>query len=91
MTAPAGAAWAGHDGDIAVRIGNDWHFVTPRAGMALFDQSAAQTLVFRSQWEQADAPAAPAGGIIVDVQARAAIAGLIQSLVALGILGLPGA
>ncbi|NBB24085.1 DUF2793 domain-containing protein [Porphyrobacter sp. SLTP] len=86
VTAPAAGAWAGYTGTLAVRIGGDWHFVAPREGMQVFDLSAGHAIVYRSEWESAAAPAEPAGGTIIDTQARAAITSLIQALLAVGIL-----
>ena len=67
-------------------IGGDWHFIDPAEGMHLFDRSAQRVLVFRSGWTFATAPAAPAGGSYVDVEARAALAGLVEALMAIGLL-----
>ena len=86
VTAPAASAWAGHEGKLAVWIGGDWHFVAPREGMQAFDLSAGHSIVYRSGWESAAAPAEPTGGTIIDTQARAAITSLIQAMVAVGIL-----
>ena len=89
VTAPASGAWTGREGQIAIRIGGDWHFVPPAEGTVLFDRSTARKLVFRSQWEQAPAPALPTGGIVIDAQARAAISTVIDALRTLGVLGTP--
>ncbi len=86
IIAPATLAWAGKEGSLALNIGGDWHFVVPREGMQVFDQSAGQQLVFRSGWEHAVAPASPVGGSVVDTEARAAITALIQSLLTIGIV-----
>lgn len=87
VTAPATGAWAGHEDSIAILIGGGWHFVAPAEGMLLFDREAARTIMFRSQWEVATAPVMPSAGAVVDTEARAALAGLIQELMAIGILG----
>ena len=86
VTAPSASAWAGHEGKLAVWIGGDWHFVAPREGTQVFDLSAGHSIVYRSQWESAAAPAEPTGGTIIDTQARVAITSLIQAMVAVGIL-----
>jgi hypothetical protein len=78
--------WAGHAGKLAVWIGGDWHFVAPREGLQVFDRSSGHTIIYQSEWESAAAPAEPAGGTIIDTQARAAITSLIQALLAVGIL-----
>lgn len=88
VTAPATEAWSGHTDALAVSIGGDWHFVLPQEGMAIFDQAADRYLVFHAQqWVGAAAPLIPAGGLVQDSQARAAIAGLIEALRSMGILG----
>jgi hypothetical protein len=86
VTGPAAAAWTGHDDEIAVLIGGEWHFVAPREGMELFDRAAGYQLVYRSAWEAAVAPVAPAGGTTIDVEARAAIIALLEALTAAGVL-----
>lgn len=73
-----------------MRISGAWHFIAPQQGMLVFDQAAGQQLVFRSTWTHAVAPALPAGGAVIDTQARQAIAALIQALLAAGVLGTDG-
>ena len=86
VIAPASAEWVGEEDSLAVRIGGAWHFVRPNAGMMIFDQHAGQYLVFTTQWEAASSPAAPSGGSVIDVEARATITHLIQELERLGFL-----
>lgn len=90
VTAPAVGTWAGHEGELAIRIGGGWHFVVPREGMQIFDVTVGHAIVYRSEWESAAAPAVPTGGTIIDTQARAAISSLIQALAAVGILAAEG-
>lgn len=90
VTSPATGAWIGHQDQIAVRIGGGWHFVPPAEGLLLFDRAAARMMVYRSQWRPATAPALPAGGTVVDTEARAALTALVDTLRALGIIGTPG-
>jgi len=86
IKAPATGEWAGREDRVAVLIAGEWHFVEPVHGMALYDQTTDNILVFRSGWKLAQAPALPGGGTVVDTEARAAIGALIQSLKALGVL-----
>jgi hypothetical protein len=86
ITAPAGGDWAGRENHIAVRIGGDWHFISPLEGMRLFDKGAGCLVLFRSEWQQCAAPAAPTGGAVIDVEARAAIAALTEALRTAGVL-----
>jgi len=85
VIAPAGAGWSSRDDHLAVLIGGDWHFIAPRDGMQVFDQEAGNLMVFRNGWKHAAAPVAPQGGTVVDTEARTAIAGLIQALLAVGV------
>jgi len=87
VTAPATGAWAGCEDHIAIRIGEDWHFVAPREGMRLLDSGADQTLFYAAGWQSAEAPPVPAAGTVIDSEARATLSQLIQALRTLAILG----
>jgi hypothetical protein len=87
ITAPATGAWAGQEDRIAVMIGGDWRFIAPAEGWLLFDRAAGQLVVYRTQWQPAAVVAAPAGGSVVDSEARAALTSLIVALQSLGVLG----
>ncbi len=80
------ADWFGHTDKIACRIGGSWHFIDPVEGMEVFDQSAQRRLVYMSQWAGAPSIAEPAGGTVVDVEAREAISALILALKVTGTL-----
>lgn len=86
VTAPAAQAWTGREDDIAIRLGGDWHFVTPADGMCLFDRATDHSLFFQTVWQIAPAPAIPATGTVIDVEARTAVTQLIQTLRGIGIL-----
>jgi hypothetical protein len=86
VTGPAVQEWAGCEDHIAVRIGGDWHFIAPREGMRMFDRGSEQVLLFRSGWQAAASAAAPIGGAVIDVEARAAIGQLLKALQDTGIL-----
>lgn len=87
VIAPASQAWVGCEDHISIRIGGAWHIVPPRDGMRLFDRAADRDLFFQSTWQSISAPAAPAGGAVIDTEARAALVNLIQALGQMGILG----
>lgn len=89
VTSPASGAWIGREGAIAVRINGGWHFVAPAEGMVLFDRTSGRSVIYRTQWQVAPAPALPSGGTVVDAQARAAINAVIDALRTLGVLGTP--
>ena len=77
--------WAGFEGHIATRVGAEWSFIQPRAGMRVFDQHSGQMLLFDGAWQSADAPAQPQNGTTIDVEARQAITEIISELRNLGI------
>ncbi len=87
VTAPASGAWTAQEDRIAVLIGGEWHFVSPRQGMQIYDLGDNRQLLFHTQWEQPGAPANPVGGTVVDSEARAAIAALIDALATAGVIG----
>ncbi|MEO1730558.1 MAG: DUF2793 domain-containing protein [Pseudomonadota bacterium] len=78
--------WEGHDDAIAVKIAGTWHFITPVEGTEVYDKSAKQRLVFNASWQSAVTPVEPAGGSVVDVEARTAISELIGALKTIGLL-----
>jgi hypothetical protein len=81
--------WAGQANCLAARIGSSWHFIPPSEGMEIYDRSTGRKLLFRSQWLGPQAPEVEAGGAVIDVQARAAIAELITALQGIGIFAGP--
>ena len=78
--------WAGHAGEIACRQAGNWLFQPPLPGMRLYDKAAGQQAVFDEGWSRASPVALPSGGATQDSEARTAIAGLVEALVAAGIL-----
>ena len=83
---PTGA-WAGHEGAIAGWTEGGWRFVVPRQGFAAW--SVADGTVVRRRagaWvldRSAPIPA-PTGGTVVDAEARAAVAAILQAFAARG-------
>ncbi len=82
----ATGAFAGRDGNLAVRRDDDWMFIVPRDGMRVFDRSVGLYLLYSEGWRRETAVLEPAGGQTVDGEARTAIAQLIGVLVRAGIL-----
>jgi uncharacterized protein DUF2793 len=77
--------WTGEDGKLASRQSGNWLFASPNDGMRLFDRSTGQMLLYRGGWQRPTAPSAPAGGTVIDAEARAAIADLMAALVDAGV------
>lgn len=82
----ATGAWSGHEGDLACQQAGNWLFAAPRNGMTVHDAAAGQTRRYADGWQVAAPVAEPSGGLIVDSQARTAVAGLVAALIAGGIL-----
>lgn len=78
--------WTGHAGALASFQAGDWIFASPRDGMAVLDRATGQSIRFLDGWQRPATPAEPVGGATVDTQARSAIVGLIEVLIASGIL-----
>ena len=78
--------FTGHAGKLAGRSENPVARLAPGTGMRVFDKATGQQALFDAGWHRAEVVATPSGGSVVDVEARAAIAGLISALVATRIL-----
>lgn len=84
--APSGA-WAGEAGALALWTTGGWRFIAPRDGMRTVRSSDGAVLRFAGgAWVEPDALASPAGGAVVDSEARAAIDALILALAGHGLL-----
>ena len=87
VTASATQQWAGKEDQLAIRVAGAWHFVPPRQGMRMFDSNADQCLFYQAGWRIAASPVVPTAGTVIDLEARAALGQLIQTLRETGILG----
>lgn len=83
--APSGE-WTDHPGEIASRQSGGWLFVSPRNGLTILDESSGQIRRYLDGWHAATPISEPAGGTVVDAEARTAITQLISALAAAGIL-----
>ena len=81
VAAGAADAWAGHSGQIALRQAGQWLFVPVCDGVQLLDRSRGQVRHrIAGSWRAPALPAAPAGGSVIDVQARQALAAVVAAL-----------
>ncbi|MBO9696014.1 MAG: DUF2793 domain-containing protein [Sphingopyxis sp.] len=84
--APTGA-WAGKDHAIAICTSGGWRFAAPREGMAVVRLTDKVRLRFEGgAWVAPALVAAPAGGSVIDSEARSAISMLLLHLAAQGLL-----
>lgn len=87
----ATGSWSGKADQLALSIGGRWHYIAPLEGMLMFDRNAERWLCFRAGWQSADVPVAPTGGTVVDIEARNALAQLVENLQTLGLIPSPPA
>lgn len=79
--------WTGRAGQIACRTAGNWVFAVPQDGMAVTVGGSGQIFRFLlGDWSTPAAVAAPAGGDVIDSQARAAVSALIARLVSAGVI-----
>ncbi|QCI93546.1 DUF2793 domain-containing protein [Novosphingobium sp. EMRT-2] len=79
-------AFSGHDQALAVWGEGGWRFLPPREGMRVFDRERQCFRLFAEEWRGIEAPVLPTGGSTIDVEARAFLADLVQSLRNCGLL-----
>ncbi|MEO5598807.1 MAG: DUF2793 domain-containing protein [Novosphingobium sp.] len=76
-----GGIWSGQAGNLACRQSGQWIFFTPTPGMRVFNRSSGQDYRrIGANWFAPTAPTTPSGGTTIDVEARAALANLLQCL-----------
>ena len=85
VASPATGEWAGKEDDIAVRIGGEWHFITPRGGETLFDAGSGALIHYDSGWSSPVEPVAANGGTTIDAEARQMLNELVEALKNAGI------
>lgn len=83
---PASAEWTGQEGSLAISQDTHWEFQAPYEGMRIFDREQGAIRIWRGGWSLPPPIPDPTGGTVVDDEARGAIATLLESLRALGIL-----
>ena len=82
--APNGA-FSGHAAAIAGWTAAGWRFVAATTGLRVFDKTARCFRHYDAAWRSPALPAAPNGGATIDVEARAALAELLERLAEAGI------
>ena len=85
VAASPSGAFAGHADQLAAWTEGGWRFIVPFPGMTVEDRQRNARSRFTTTWQYAVAPALPAGGSVVDTQARSAISALVTLLVSAGI------
>ena len=84
---PSGA-WADRESHIAISTAGGWRFAPPLEGMRIHDRTGGVMRRFDgSEWLGADAIADPAGGAVVDAEARIALTALLAALREFGLVG----
>lgn len=80
VLSPAEDAWEGRENQLALFIGGAWQFITPLAGTMVFDRSLGQRRCFDEAWQSVNLPEQATGGAVVDAEARALLAQVIDAL-----------
>lgn len=79
--------WSGQEGAIALWTVGGWRFLPPREGMRVVRLADRARIRYDGgEWTEPDTIIAPSGGAVIDVEARAALAALILSLEAQGLM-----
>ncbi|MFM2409233.1 MAG: hypothetical protein RL481_61 [Pseudomonadota bacterium] len=77
----ATGGWSGKSGQIARWSGGSWRYLEPVQGMSLINMADGKRCFYISgQWIASNAIPDPAGGTVIDVEARAAIAAILGHL-----------
>lgn len=73
--------WAGRSGQIARWSGGSWRYLEPVSGMTLWLASGNKRLFYiAGAWIETGAIISPAGGTVIDIEARAAVAAILDHL-----------
>lgn len=73
--------WSGKERQIARWSAGSWRFLQPVEGMALWDKNSVKRRFYiDGLWTTPAAIADPAGGTVIDVEARAALVAILQHL-----------
>lgn len=79
--ANATGIWAGKDGNIAHWQGGSWRYIVPAERMRVWNVASNVEIIFvDGQWEVGDMVPNPSGGSVIDMEARTAIASILDIL-----------
>lgn len=84
-SSPTGA-FADHEGDLAAWTDGGWRFISPAPGLRVHDRTTEAMRFYDGVWRIGTSPALPTGGSVIDTEARATIAALVQLLAEIGII-----
>jgi hypothetical protein len=76
----ATGAWEGRDESLAYWDGGQWSFQLPFPGLQVFDLSSDRLRTYHAGWDNALEPVGPAGGSVVDSEARATLEAILEVL-----------
>jgi len=79
-------AWLDQDDKIAGWTDNGWLFISPLPLMRIYVEATESFAVYRGSWQLSEEVAGPAGGSVIDVEARATIDSILAALAGYGIL-----
>lgn len=82
----ATGSFVGHDESLACYHEGQWLFATPSEGMAVYDRSLSRLRYYAGGWQDNPAIAEPAGGSVIDQEARNALNDVIAAIRKAGIL-----
>lgn len=80
VSSGATGVWEGQVDKVAACVGSAWQFYSPHPGMQLLNEQTGQYLYYFQAWQASQEPPSPSGGGTVDVEARASIDAIIDSL-----------
>ncbi len=81
------AEWEDYSDHIAGWSAGGWRFISPRESMRIFIANIGGLAVFRNgAWQVAEQVFSPAGGSVIDNEARTAIESILASLQTFGLM-----
>jgi len=78
--------WLDQQDKIAGWTGNGWLFISPSPLMRIYVESIDSFAFYRGAWQVSEEVAGPAGGSVIDTEARTAIDSILVALAGQGIV-----